>query len=107
MVTADLTSETDAKLKSSKADFVIFKPFKIVDVMSAIDKLMKRRMGEHTLDAFNYEFKNWSHVCAFTCFVDRVGLYQLESFYECSFAPLARQIPLMLNEEQLHIGFGF
>lgn len=41
MVTADLTSETDAKLKSSKADFVIFKPFKIIDVMSAIDKLMK------------------------------------------------------------------
>jgi len=41
MVTADLTSETDAKLKSSKADFVIFKPFKIVDVMDAIDKLMK------------------------------------------------------------------
>lgn len=41
MVTADLTSETDAKLKSSKADFVIFKPFKIVDVMAAIDKLMK------------------------------------------------------------------
>ncbi len=41
MVTADLTSETDAKLKSSKADFVIFKPFKIVDVMAAIDKLTK------------------------------------------------------------------
>ncbi len=41
MVTADLTSETDAKLKSSKADFVIFKPFKIVDVLSTIDKLMK------------------------------------------------------------------
>jgi len=41
MVTADLTSETDAKLKSSKADFVIFKPFKIVDVMDAIDKLLK------------------------------------------------------------------
>ena len=41
MVTADLTSETDAKLKSSKADFVIFKPFKIVDVMAAIDELMK------------------------------------------------------------------
>lgn len=41
MVTADLTSETDAKLKSSKADFVIFKPFKIVDVMATIDKLMK------------------------------------------------------------------
>lgn len=76
------------------------------DGEKAIDKLMGRRMGEHTLDAFNYEFKNWAHVCAFTCFVDRVGLYQLESFVECSFAPLARQMPLMLNEEQLHIGFG-
>jgi len=72
----------------------------------AIDKLMGRRMGDHTLDAFNIEFKNWAHVAAFTCFVDRVGLYQLESFVECSYAPLARQIPLMLNEEQLHIGFG-
>jgi 1,2-phenylacetyl-CoA epoxidase catalytic subunit len=73
----------------------------------AIDTLLKRRMGEHTLEAFNKEFKNWAHVCAFTCFVDRVGLYQLESFEECSYAPLARQIPLMLNEEQLHIGFGY
>lgn len=72
----------------------------------AVATLLKRRMGEHTLDAFNIEFKNWAHVCAFTCFVDRVGLYQLESFEECSFAPLARQIPLMLHEEQLHIGFG-
>lgn len=76
------------------------------DGEKSIDTLMKRRMGDHTLDAFNHEFKNWAHVCAFTCFVDRVGLYQLESFFECSFAPLARQIPLMLNEEQLHIGFG-
>jgi len=40
MVTADLTSETDSKLKSSKADSVIFKPFKINDVMNTIEKLM-------------------------------------------------------------------
>ncbi|MHA2090641.1 MAG: Phenylacetic acid catabolic protein [Candidatus Kariarchaeaceae archaeon] len=77
------------------------------DGEKAIDTLMKRRMGDHTLEAFNLEFKNWAHVCAFTCFVDRVGLYQLESFVECSYAPLAKQIPMMLTEEQLHINFGY
>jgi len=39
MVTADLTHETDEKLKASKADSVIFKPFKIDHVMAAIDKV--------------------------------------------------------------------
>ncbi len=76
------------------------------DGEKAIEGLMKRRIGDHILDSFNIEFKDWIDVVTFTCFVDRVGLYQLESFVECSYAPLARQIPLMLNEEQLHIGFG-
>jgi len=35
-----------------------------------------------------------------------VGIYQLRAFQECSYGPLARAIPLMLAEEQLHIGFG-
>jgi 1,2-phenylacetyl-CoA epoxidase catalytic subunit len=33
-------------------------------------------------------------------------MYQLRSFQECSYAPLARAIPLMETEENLHIGFG-
>jgi len=41
MVTADLTIETDEKLKKSKADSVIFKPFKIRDVMAAIENITK------------------------------------------------------------------
>lgn len=41
MVTADLTHETEQKLKESKADSVIFKPFKIKHVMDAIDKVSK------------------------------------------------------------------
>ena len=40
MVTADLTQETDKKLKESNADAVIFKPFKIQDIMDAISKVM-------------------------------------------------------------------
>ena len=44
MVTADLTQETDQKLKESKADAVIFKPFKINHVMECIQKVMSESM---------------------------------------------------------------
>jgi len=43
MVTADLTHETDTKLKASRADSVIFKPFKIDDVMGAIETVTSGR----------------------------------------------------------------
>jgi 1,2-phenylacetyl-CoA epoxidase catalytic subunit len=71
-----------------------------------IDELLKKREGEHKLDAFNMTFDRWSDVGAFTCFVDRVGVYQLRAFQECSYGPLARAMPLMLSEEQLHLNFG-
>ncbi len=71
-----------------------------------IDELLTKREGEHKLDAFNMAFDQWSDVGAFTCFVDRVGVYQLRAFQECSYGPLARAMPLMLSEEQLHLNFG-
>jgi len=71
-----------------------------------IDELLAKREGEHKLDAFNMPFDTWADVGAFTCFVDRVGVYQLRAFQECSYGPLARAMPLMLSEEQLHLNFG-
>jgi len=71
-----------------------------------IDELLTKREGEHKLDAFNMKFDLWGDVGAFTCFVDRVGVYQLRAFQECSYGPLARAMPLMLSEEQLHLNFG-
>jgi 1,2-phenylacetyl-CoA epoxidase catalytic subunit len=71
-----------------------------------IDELLLKREGEHKLDAFNMTFDRWSDVGAFTCLVDRVGVYQLRAFQECSYGPLARAMPLMLSEEQLHLNFG-
>jgi ring-1,2-phenylacetyl-CoA epoxidase subunit PaaA len=71
-----------------------------------IDELLAKREGQHKLDAFNMTFDLWSDVGAFTCFVDRVGVYQLRAFQECSYGPLARAMPLMLSEEQLHLNFG-
>ena len=71
-----------------------------------IDELLTKKEGEHKLDAFNMKFDRWSDVGAFTCLVDRVGVYQLRAFQECSYGPLARAMPLMLSEEQLHLNFG-
>jgi len=71
-----------------------------------IDELLTKREGQHKLDAFNMTFDTWGDVGAFTCFVDRVGVYQLRAFQECSYGPLARAMPLMLSEEQLHLNFG-
>jgi 1,2-phenylacetyl-CoA epoxidase catalytic subunit len=71
-----------------------------------IDDLLSKREGEHKLDAFNMRFDRWADVGAFTCLVDRVGVYQLRAFQECSYGPLARAMPLMLSEEQLHLNFG-
>jgi 1,2-phenylacetyl-CoA epoxidase catalytic subunit len=72
-----------------------------------IDDLLTKREGQHKLDAFNMKFDHWGDVGAFTCFVDRVGVYQLRAFQECAYGPLARAMPLMLSEEQLHLNFGY
>jgi DNA-binding NarL/FixJ family response regulator len=42
MVTADLTQETDRKLKKCNVDAVIFKPFKISQIMEAVEKVSNK-----------------------------------------------------------------
>jgi len=73
----------------------------------AIEWLLQADIGQHRLDSFNMPYETWADVLAFTCLVDRVGIYQLRAFEGCSYAPLARAIPTMLMEEQLHIHFGY
>ncbi len=72
-----------------------------------IGELLRTREGHHKLDAFNIPFDSWADVGAFTCLVDRVGVYQLRAFQECAYGPLARAMPLMLSEEQLPLNFGY
>ena len=43
MVTADLTQETERKLKNFNADGVIYKPFKIEHVMNTIESATKMK----------------------------------------------------------------
>ena len=71
-----------------------------------VRSLLDMRVGEAKLDSFNEPLRTWGDVLAFMMLIDRVGDFQLRNFEECSYAPLARALPLMLHEEQFHIAIG-
>ncbi len=77
------------------------------DGRALVDKLMGLKIGEHKLEVFNITFDQWSDVVGHTCFIDRVGHYQFQNFEDCSYAPLARLMPSVLREENLHVGYGY
>jgi len=49
MITADLSQETYVKLKESKADALIFKPFRIKQILETINKISEKNSGFVTI----------------------------------------------------------
>lgn len=72
-----------------------------------VDRLMVMKIGEHKLEVFNITFDTWPDVVGHTCFIDRVGHHQFRNFDDCSYAPLAKLMPTVLREENLHVGYGY
>ncbi len=70
------------------------------------DDLLRRRMGEHPLDAFNVPFESWIDTIAFCFMMDLVAWYHLRAMENSSFAPWAREMTSMVNEEKFHAAFG-
>ena len=58
------------------------------------------------LDAFRGVIKTWEDFAVFGFLIDRVGRYQLEEFFTCTYKPLARILPEVIKEELGHIGYG-
>ena len=73
----------------------------------AIERLLEQDLGSFKIETFNMEFENWFDIGAFLALMDRVGIYQLSLMEGCSYAPLARVIPLMVTEEKFHIQSGY
>jgi benzoyl-CoA 2,3-dioxygenase component B len=71
-------------------------------------KLLERSAdrGERILGAFNQPLQSWLDFFTFTAFVDRDGMYQLKMQSYSGFAPLARSMGPMLNEESFHLLTG-
>jgi len=74
------------------------------------DNLLLRRSGSadnpRILATFNEPITDWLSFFMFTFFTDRDGKFQLKSFAESSFDPLARTCRFMLTEEAHHMFVG-
>ena len=72
--------------------------------------LLQRRSGSpdnpRILGTFNEPITDWLSLFMFTFFTDRDGKFQLKSFAESAFDPLARTCQFMLTEEAHHMFVG-
>ena len=68
--------------------------------------LMYVEKSRRDLEAFRQAMPTWADVAAFGFLIDRVGQYQLEEFVGCSYLPLDRALPRILQEEKTHVGYG-
>jgi ring-1,2-phenylacetyl-CoA epoxidase subunit PaaA len=58
------------------------------------------------LDAFRGIINTWEDFAVFGFLIDRVGRYQLEEFFNCSYVPLTGILPVIIKEEMGHVGYG-
>ena len=74
------------------------------------EQLLARHSGDvdkpRILGTFNEPMDNWLSFFMFTYFTDRDGKFQLKSFAESAFDPLARTTRFMLTEEAHHMFVG-
>src|SRR3954462_4083224 len=74
------------------------------------EELLERHSGDvdkpRILGTINEPMDNWLSFFMFTYFTDRDGKFQLKSFAESAFDPLARTTRFMLTEEAHHMFVG-
>jgi 1,2-phenylacetyl-CoA epoxidase catalytic subunit len=58
------------------------------------------------LEAFRGNITTWEDFAVFGFLIDRVGRYQLEEFFGCTYRPLERILPQIIKEEVGHVGYG-
>lgn len=71
-----------------------------------IEEILSMELGGHVLDAFNIDFNDFLDNVTYATVIDLVGKYQLEMQQVFSYAPMARSMGPMLQEEAFHLGSG-
>ncbi len=74
-----------------------------VDVSFVLSQPNEKRF----VDTFRGLITTWEDNAVFGFLIDRVGRYQLEEFYDCSYLPLQRILPDIVTEELAHIEYGY
>jgi ring-1,2-phenylacetyl-CoA epoxidase subunit PaaA len=73
-----------------------------IDVSSVLSAPNEKRY----LNAFRGVINTWEDFAVFGFLIDRVGRYQLEEFFGCTYKPLERILPQIIKEEVGHVGYG-
>ena len=71
-----------------------------------VSHLIHTKAEDRVLEIFHEPLNSWADMGIFGAFIDRIGGYHLEDMSECSYVPVARIIPPILKEEQMHIAHG-
>lgn len=71
-----------------------------------VSHLIHTRAEDRVLEIFHEPLETWADMGLFGAFIDRIGGYHLEDMSDCSYRPVARIIPRILEEEKMHIAHG-
>ena len=76
------------------------------DIGVDVSAVLSASNRDRYLDAFRGIIKTWEDFAVFGFLIDRVGRYQLEEFFGCTYTPLEEILPQVVKEEVGHIGYG-
>ena len=77
------------------------------DIGADVTFVLSQPNEKRFVDAFRGLITTWEDNAVFGFLIDRVGRYQLEEFYDCSYLPLQRILPDIVTEELGHIEYGY
>ena len=77
------------------------------DIGVDVSFVLKQSNEKRFVATFRGLITTWEDNAVFGFLIDRVGRYQLEEFYNCSYLPLQRILPDIVTEELGHIEYGF
>lgn len=76
------------------------------DIGADVSFVLSAPNQKRYLDAFRGIITTWEDFAVFGFLIDRVGRYQLEEFFNCTYVPLTRVLPIIVKEEMGHVGYG-
>jgi ring-1,2-phenylacetyl-CoA epoxidase subunit PaaA len=77
------------------------------DIGVDVSFVLSQPNDKRFVDVFRGLITTWEDNAVFGFLIDRVGRYQLEEFYDCTYLPLQRILPVIVTEELGHIEYGF